>query len=137
MKRITKKHTNTLNVGCKVRKLREIRNYTQDYMACQLDMSVSNYSKLERNEVSLTLDRLQEIADLLQLSVVDIIQFDENNLLPSNGIMGKGVNLFENNNQKPGSLLEKIKDLEARLDKIEFNDMDVNSFQTFSRRRSF
>ncbi len=41
-----------MNVGSKIKQLRELRNYTQSYVATQLNISVSGYGKIERNENS-------------------------------------------------------------------------------------
>jgi transcriptional regulator with XRE-family HTH domain len=39
-----------MSIGAKIKNLRELRNYTQAYMADQLNMSVNGYSKIEREE---------------------------------------------------------------------------------------
>jgi transcriptional regulator with XRE-family HTH domain len=55
-----------MKVGNKIKKIRELKNYTQEFMANELSMSISNYSKIERDEISITLDRLEEIAIVLK-----------------------------------------------------------------------
>ncbi|HXA02953.1 MAG TPA: helix-turn-helix transcriptional regulator, partial [Cytophagaceae bacterium] len=40
-----------MSVGSKIKKIRELRNYTQEYMADRLQMSQSGYSKIETDEV--------------------------------------------------------------------------------------
>lgn len=68
-------------IGNKIRKVRELRNYSRSYVAKQLGIRISSYGKIERNEVSITLLRLEEIAKILQVSVVCLISFDEDKLL--------------------------------------------------------
>ena len=47
-------------------------------MSIQLEISISAYSKIERNETEISLKRLEQIAEILNLSVNGIIDFDEN-----------------------------------------------------------
>lgn len=55
-------------IGEKIRIQRQIKNYSQEYMAFMLDISQAAYSNIERNETNLTLSRIYEIAEILQLS---------------------------------------------------------------------
>jgi transcriptional regulator with XRE-family HTH domain len=61
----------------KIKKLRELRNYTQEYMAGKLQMSANGYGKIERDETDISYSRMQQIADILQITPSDIINFDE------------------------------------------------------------
>ena len=63
--------------GQKIRKIREIRNYTQEYLADQLGISVKSYGKIENGETSLSISRLQQIAKVLQVDPLDVLRFDE------------------------------------------------------------
>jgi transcriptional regulator with XRE-family HTH domain len=66
-----------LKIGSKIKKLRELKNYTQEYMAHQLHLSVNGYGKIERNDVDVTIGRLEEIAKILETDVMQILAFDE------------------------------------------------------------
>ena len=66
-----------LKIGSKIKKLRELKNYTQEYMAQQLHLSVNGYGKIERNDVDVTIGRLEEIAKILETDVMQILTFDE------------------------------------------------------------
>jgi len=68
-------------VGQKIKKLRELRNYTQEYMAKRLGLSLNGYGKIEREETELTLRRLQEISQILEVKVFDLLDFDENKVI--------------------------------------------------------
>jgi transcriptional regulator with XRE-family HTH domain len=46
-------------------------------MSIQLEISLSAYSKIERDETEISLKRLQQIAEILHISVNGILQFDE------------------------------------------------------------
>lgn len=63
-------------IGPKIKKLRELKNLTQEYMADKLQMSQSNYSRIESNELDIPFTKLQLIADILEISLHDLIEFD-------------------------------------------------------------
>ncbi len=56
-----------------IRKIREYRNYTQDYLAAKLKISQNAYSKIELGYSNITLNRLVEIAEVLEIELVDLI----------------------------------------------------------------
>jgi len=59
-----------------IRKVREFRNYTQDYLAAKLKISQNAYSKIELGYSNITLNRLVEIADILEIELADLICAD-------------------------------------------------------------
>jgi transcriptional regulator with XRE-family HTH domain len=67
-------------VGQKIKKLRELRNYTQTYMAIELDITQQGYSKIEK-EGRLTVDQLDKIAKILEVDSAYILNFNEAELL--------------------------------------------------------
>jgi transcriptional regulator with XRE-family HTH domain len=56
-----------------IRKIREFRNYTQDYLAAKLKISQNAYSKIELGYSNITLNRLIEIAEILEIELEDLI----------------------------------------------------------------
>lgn len=56
------------SIGEKIRIQRLIKNYSQQYMAFMLDISQAAYSNLERDETELTVRRIYEIAEILEIS---------------------------------------------------------------------
>lgn len=71
------------NVGQKIKKLRELRNYTQAYMAIELDMTQQGYSKIEK-EGRLSVAQLDQIADILKVDSAYILNFNEEQLIKQN-----------------------------------------------------
>ncbi len=57
----------------KIRSMREQCNWTQEDMAEKLNMSISGYSKIERGETKVNLQRLQQIAEVLNINIFDLI----------------------------------------------------------------
>jgi transcriptional regulator with XRE-family HTH domain len=67
-----------------IRKVRELRNVTRDQLAADLGLSSSGYSKIERGEIELTLLRLYQIADALEVKALQILEFDVSQVLGKN-----------------------------------------------------
>jgi len=63
-------------VAGNIRKIREYRNYTQDYLAAKLSISQNAYSKIELGYSKITLDRLFQIAIILDVAVMQLICID-------------------------------------------------------------
>ncbi|MHA4893583.1 helix-turn-helix domain-containing protein [Pedobacter sp. PWIIR3] len=63
----------TKTVAGNIRKIREFRNYTQDYLAAKLGISQNAYSKIELGYSKLTLERVFQIAIILEVEVMEII----------------------------------------------------------------
>ena len=60
---------NMNNVGLKIKKLREERGISQEFIANELRISQSSYGRLEKNDSRLTAPRLLEIAEVLNVAV--------------------------------------------------------------------
>lgn len=72
------------SVGERIRIHRMIKNYSQEYMAFMLEISQPAYSNIERGITVLTIPRLYEIAEVLEMSVFSLMP-------PSK--FGSGINL--------------------------------------------
>lgn len=64
-------------IGNRLRKLRELRNYTQEYVAKKLNMTATGYGKIERDESDVSFQKLKKIAIILNIKIEDIINFNE------------------------------------------------------------
>ena len=60
-------------VAATIRKKREYRNYTQEYLALKLNISQNAYSKIELGYTKITLERLFQVADILEFDVIEFI----------------------------------------------------------------
>lgn len=69
-------------VGTKIRKIRELRDFTQEFMASQLGRSQTSYSKIERGEVDISFSNLNKIAEVLNVEVMQLLAFDGNTFAP-------------------------------------------------------
>ena len=59
-----------------IKKFRELKSVTRESMAHELGLSLSGYSKLERGEVDITISKIYKIAEVLKISVEQILNFD-------------------------------------------------------------
>jgi len=94
----------TMFIGQKIKKLRELKNLTQDYMANQLGLTQSAYSKMENGEVDIPYSRIEDIAKIFTLKPEDIITFNENTIF----------NLY-NNQTATGYVINHNYDAEKKL----------------------
>ncbi|MGN6180377.1 MAG: helix-turn-helix domain-containing protein [Mucilaginibacter sp.] len=60
-------------IAANIRHRREYRNYTQEYLAARLDISQNAYSKIELGYTKITLERLFQIADVLDYDVAELL----------------------------------------------------------------
>ncbi len=63
-------------VGSNIRKIREIKNFTQDFMASDLEMTRETYGKLEQGVHNIKLETVFKIASILQVTVNQLLDFD-------------------------------------------------------------
>lgn len=67
----------TLNIGTKIKKLRELKNLTQEHMATVIGVTQSAYSRLEMGETEITYSKLERIAGELGMKPEEVIAFNE------------------------------------------------------------
>ncbi len=71
----------TSAISLKIRKLREMYSYSQEYVAFQMGISQAAYSKKESGRTELSLMCLGKIAEIYQLSFMDLIGLSTQELL--------------------------------------------------------
>ena len=57
-----------------IRKIRELKNFTREYVAAELKMSTSGYGKIERGDVDLTVSKLIEISKQIAEHAADMVK---------------------------------------------------------------
>ena len=87
-------------------------------MAHKLSISQRAYSKIERDEIKIDWDRINEISSILEISPVDLINFDDNLIFNNCTQSGKFETFI---NQLPEKLIENYEDQIKQLkSEIEF-----------------
>ena len=71
MKQMTKCTIN--DIARNIRQIRELKNFTQEYMANELGLTQPAYVKIEQGLTVLKIDRLQKIADILEVDISTLL----------------------------------------------------------------
>lgn len=61
-----------MDINEKIRKLRESNSWSQEQMAEKLNMSLNGYAKIERGESNIYLEKLEQIAQVFDIDVVEL-----------------------------------------------------------------
>jgi transcriptional regulator with XRE-family HTH domain len=109
------------NIGDKVKKLRELKGFKQEYMAEKLSISQQSYSNLENGKMDVPFSKIEQIADLFGMRVEDMVSFDEKvvfNLNAQHTSASNNNGIYHHNNfpEKLQQLYEdKIRLLEEKI----------------------
>lgn len=111
------KNTNDFDLlGFKIRHFRQQKDYSQEYMARQLGLTQTSYSKIEKNASEASLDRLRKITEILEVKLEYLLSTSASNFYMHdnhNANAPNHGNIIINN--YPVELLEKI---ESSLEKL-------------------
>jgi transcriptional regulator with XRE-family HTH domain len=100
----------------KIKQLRELKNYTQEFMATQLGLSTRAYSKIESGETQLTINRLNEISSVLGIEPMEILGCDHKNIFTNCTQEGDYSTMGSSSYSMPDKLLEQY---ELRIQQLE------------------
>jgi transcriptional regulator with XRE-family HTH domain len=98
--------------GHKIRQIRELKGYSQEYVASKLGISQRAYSKIETNQTKIDWERITKIAELFEVDPIDMISFDDNLIFNNCNQSGK-FETFINN--MPERLIEQY---EKRIEEL-------------------
>ncbi len=65
-------------IGEKIRKIRTLKGFSQDYMSEKLKISQPAYSDIENSKTKIGVAVLEQIASIFEIETNDILNFDEN-----------------------------------------------------------
>lgn len=60
----------------KIRNMRELKNFTQEYMAEKLGITQAGYSKIESGATKLSYNKIEEISKVLGVQTEELLAFD-------------------------------------------------------------
>jgi len=72
-----------MNIGNNIKQIRELNNFTQGYVADEIEVSQPTYSRIENGATPIKIETLQRIAEVLEvdlntlLSTTKIFNFDK------------------------------------------------------------
>lgn len=109
------------SISTNIKKFRELKGVTREFISDELGMSVSGYSKIERGEVDLTISKLQKISEILQINPSQILNFDSStifNVSNNNNVQGLGSQTSTINNNCNEYTKKYIAKLEEEIAKL-------------------
>ena len=85
-------------IGRKIRIVRQLKGYSQEYMAMRLGISQNAYSKLERGKIRLKNQRVIEISGILEIPTYNLLKVEESRYLAAEGedSYGSGMKVGHN-----------------------------------------
>lgn len=98
----------------KIKQLRELKEYTQQYMAKKLRLSLKAYQNFENGITKLDYERLKSIAEIFEVPLEDIINADDNGVYiaeiknNSVGYNGSEVHIHNSESKFEKELYEKL-----------------------------
>jgi len=129
-------------VGHRLQMLRMEKNLTQEQMGEKLNLSTSAYCKIEYGETDLTLTRLNKIAEVLNMSALELFnKIDGNVYVNNSGTIGTNIGVAKDCSsvhiEAADDLRELIKANSRLLDmlykRIELLENKVCAYRTLSR----
>ena len=109
------------NIGFNIRKIREAKGFSQEYLAQELSISQSSYARLENEDIQITVNRLLKIAEILETDIINFLtpnaqSFNIQNNHYGNGYVEKQIIENKDTTEKLiSSYEERIKEYQERL----------------------
>lgn len=102
----------------KIRKQREDLDWSQEQMAEKLNLTANGYAKIERGETKLYLDRLEQIAQVLNVDITELLPDKELIIVCDNeiGDNNNSINLGLNNDGGSIKLTKEVEKLQAIIE---------------------
>ncbi len=126
-----------MKINEKIRKLREINNYTQEEMADKLGISTTGYSNIELGKTDSNTERLTQIAKVFGLELFDLMSFGEENtimcVIGDNNIShGLGFNIMGKIDERElvSQLSSAQKEIQYKQEIIEHQQREIESLRT-------
>ncbi len=66
-----------MEINEKIRTVRESKEWSQEEMANKLSMSLSGYAKIERGDTRLNLPKLEKIAQLFEMDLIELLSIND------------------------------------------------------------
>lgn len=108
-----------MNIGNNIRKLREKRNYSQEYVAHMLQVSQSTFSKIEKGQVRIDIHRLIKLANVLDVSPESLLDSKDLEKNPNLSVFDKQFDTqVMLSDTERASYDKRVQDLEEYIKKL-------------------
>ena len=111
------------NIASNIKRIREEKGYSQEYMATQLNTTQATYARMESQKTKLKIDWLQSIADILDTDVssfLDSSKLTIHNQTYNEGAYGNACyveNLHLENKESTKKIIQTLEDKVQHLKK--------------------
>ncbi len=69
-----------MDISEKIKRMRILKGWSQEELAEKINLSSNGYAKIERGERDMNLTRLQQIADALNIELIQLLSLNEKNV---------------------------------------------------------
>ena len=107
-----------MNINDKVRMMRELHDWSQEEMAHRLGMSTNGYAKIERGEVRLNIPKLEQIAAVFGMDVLDLMAVNDRSIVCLVNENSTHSSNYYAVSQEMAQEIEKLKLLLAHKDEL-------------------
>lgn len=112
-----------------IKRIRKLKGYTHEYVAHELNISQVAYSKLEKNDTKLTVERLYKIAGIFEVEVSELLeikatnQFNQTNKESATAYLQQTANFYQENKEQNQKIIElyesRLKDKDRLIEQLE------------------
>jgi transcriptional regulator with XRE-family HTH domain len=76
----TNMETQKISSGHKIKAIRELKGFSQEYVSSKLNLSQNALSKIEKGEIKLSFDKACELSKVLETDINTLLNFEPNNM---------------------------------------------------------
>ncbi len=114
-----------MNIGDKIRGIRLMKGLSQENVADMLGLSLLAYGDIERNKKDVTIKRIEQIAQKLEVSLNDIMSYGDSVSNHFHQCNNTSVNTGRNKNQNTNYYDEKEIQHELEKQKLKTEKLEV------------
>ncbi|MCC6691515.1 MAG: helix-turn-helix transcriptional regulator [Bacteroidia bacterium] len=116
-------------INSNVKKIRQQKKLTQDFVAKKLGVSRVWYNKLENDEVAIKVDILPKLAEIFKVPVQELTQVNDSNYFSTtnNNSQIKNIANVVNDNSEIKELYEKL--LNSKNDLLAEKDLRIKNLE--------
>lgn len=112
-----------------IKRIRKQKGYSHEYIAYELNISQVAYSKLEKNDTKLTVERLYRLAEILEVEVSDLLglkatnRFNQTNMENATVYLQQTANFYQENKEQTRQIIElyelRLQDKDRLIERLE------------------
>ena len=97
-----------MSIGNNIKQIRELKNYSQEYIAQELEISQASYARIESGTTVPKIDRLQRIAEILEVDISTLLNTNVFNIIFNEVAHQSGYIQTQTNNTIDLEMIRKI-----------------------------